>query len=146
MSAAVLHASAVAFGPAGGVLIEGPSGSGKSTLALALIAAGADLVADDRTLVFAQGGALYARAPRTIAGLIELRGLGLLRRAARGLARLRLVVTLGAPDAPRLPAPATCRRSGIEVAHLVVAGHGGPGLARGLAALIARPDPDRAAL
>lgn len=119
MTGAVIHASTVAFGPEGGIVIEGPSGSGKSQLALLLIGQGAELVADDRTLLMASGGGLYARAPRPIAGLIEARGLGLLRLAARRLARVRLVLDLSDPEAaPRLPEPATCRRLGADIALL----------------------------
>lgn len=138
MSAAAVHASAVAFGANGGVLIEGASGSGKSRLALMLVGQGADLVADDRTILFACDGALYARAPAAIAGLVEVRGLGLVRLAARRLARIRLVVALGGAPAARLPEPATCRRLGVEVA--LLAGEAGGALARGLAlALRGRP-------
>jgi HPr kinase/phosphorylase len=132
VSGAIVHASTVAFGPFGGVLIEGASGSGKSALALALVAEGADLVADDRTVIFAQGAALYARAPAAIAGLVEVRGLGLIRQAARRLARVRLVLTLGAA-APRLPDPATCRRLGCDLPHLAAAARPGTAFARGLA-------------
>ncbi len=101
MAPATVHASCVAFGPVGGVLIEGPSGSGKSSLALQLIAAGAELVADDRTVLIASEGALFARAPRPLAGLIEARGLGLLRLVVRRLARVRLVIDLSDPSAAR---------------------------------------------
>lgn len=149
MSAALIHASTVAFGPQGGVLIEGPSGSGKSGLALALVAQGADLVADDRTVIFAQGAALYARAPAAIAGLIEVRGLGLIRLAVRRLARIRLVLTLGAEGVARLPDPATCRRLGCDLPVLAVAGDPGAALARGLALRLASgraPDPGLAAV
>lgn len=122
MSRAIVHASAVAFGPEGAILIEGPSGSGKSWLAMMLIDQGADLVADDRTVLMAQGGAIYARAPRPIAGLIEVRGMGLLRLAARRLARVRLVVDLSATaDAdrtPRLPQAAECHRLGCRLDRL----------------------------
>lgn len=99
------HASAVAFGPDKGILILGRSGAGKSRLALALIDAGAQLVADDQVLLSAQGGALYARAPRSIAGMIEVRGLGLLTMAYRRLARLVLALDLDLPPARRLPEP-----------------------------------------
>ncbi|MCC6001231.1 MAG: hypothetical protein JJU19_10280 [Pararhodobacter sp.] len=81
----------------------GPSGSGKSSLALALIDHGAQLVADDRTCVWAQGGALFARPPRTIQGVAELRGLGLLNLDCRRLVQLRLVIDLSAPETRRLP-------------------------------------------
>lgn len=146
MSAGAVHASAVAFGPEGGVLIEGPSGSGKSHLALLLVGQGADLVADDRTILFARDGALYARAPGPLAGLVEVRGLGLVRLAARRLARVRLVVTLGGPAPARMPEPATCRRLGVEIAHL--AGEARGALARGLAAALRGrpPGPALAAL
>ncbi|MCB1394726.1 MAG: HPr kinase/phosphatase C-terminal domain-containing protein [Rhodobacter sp.] len=104
-AAANHHASAVAFGPEGGILILGRSGAGKSRLALALIDAGAQLVADDQVLLTAQGDAVYARAPRSIAGMIEVRGLGLLTMAYRRLARLVLALDLDLPPARRLPDP-----------------------------------------
>jgi HPr kinase/phosphorylase len=110
----ILHASAVAFGRAGGILIVGASGAGKSTLALRLIAAGAQLVADDRTIVMARGGQLFARAPRPIAGLIEARGTGLVRLLPLRLARLRLIVDLNAPPA-RMPEDATCDLDGVTL-------------------------------
>lgn len=104
MSAANIHASAVAFGPSRGVLILGASGSGKSRLALALIAEGAQLVADDQVFLARSDDALFARAPRSIEGLIEVRGLGILRVAFRRLARLVLAVDMDAEPA-RLPQP-----------------------------------------
>ncbi|MFN3953566.1 MAG: HPr kinase/phosphorylase [Pararhodobacter sp.] len=100
-----LHASTVAFGPTAGVLILGPSGAGKSRLAMALIGLGAQLVADDQTLLASLDDALYARAPRAIAGLLEVRGVGLIRLLPRRLAQVALVVDLGAPAPPRLPEP-----------------------------------------
>lgn len=93
----------MAFGPTAGVLILGPSGAGKSRLAMALIGLGAQLVADDQTLLTPLEGALYARAPRAIAGLLEVRGLGLIRLLPRRLARVALIIDLGAPAPPRLP-------------------------------------------
>lgn len=113
-----LHASAVAFGPARGVVILGPSGAGKSTLALALIGLGAQLVADDQILTMADGGALYARAPRPIAGLIEARGVGILRLPHRPLARIVLALDLAHPAArapERLPALQHRTISGIAL-------------------------------
>ena len=58
-----------------GVLVLGPAGSGKSDLVLRLLDRGFDLVADDRVEI--EHG--MARAPASLAGLIEVRGLGLLR-------------------------------------------------------------------
>ncbi len=72
-----LHATTVAIDGMA-VLIEGASGSGKSDLALRLIDRGAILVSDDQTLVVRAGATLLARAPTTIAGRIEVRGIGLL--------------------------------------------------------------------
>jgi HPr kinase/phosphorylase len=120
VSAANVHASAVAFGPDGGILIEGPSGSGKSWLAMMLIDRGAELIADDRTILIAEGGTLHARAPRPIAGLIEVRGLGLLRLTARRLARVRLLIDLSgdARDLPRLPPATRCDRLGCDLDRL----------------------------
>lgn len=120
-----LHASTVAFGPRAGVLILGPSGSGKSRLALALIEAGAELVADDQTLITPLDGALYARAPRTIAGRLEVRGLGLIRLLPRRLARVALIIDLGAPPPARLPMPQRSVIVGIALPCLAT-GPGGP--------------------
>jgi len=109
---ATIHATAVAIGE-DGILIRGPSGSGKSSLALALIETGephATLVADDRVILAARDGTLYAAVPDTIAGLIELRGLGILRRPYVSPAAIRLCVDLVPPaDAPRLPTEAESR-------------------------------------
>jgi HPr kinase/phosphorylase len=114
VSGTILHASAVAFGRGCGVLILGPSGAGKSSLALRLIAEGAHLVADDRTVVSACDGRLYARAPRPLAGLIEARGLGIVRLAALRLVRLRLVIDLAlAPE--RMPREAARDLQGVTL-------------------------------
>jgi HPr kinase/phosphorylase len=135
VNACVVHASAVAFGPEGGVLIEGPSGSGKSTLALALIEQGADLVADDRTVLMAQDDALFARCPPPIRGLIEVRGLGILRLSARRLACIRLVIDLSDPaGGTRLPPHRTCQRLNRTLPW--IAARPGAALARGLAQLL----------
>lgn len=72
-----LHATTVAIDGMA-VMIEGASGSGKSDLALRLIDRGAVLVSDDQTLVVRSGKTLLARAPTTIAGRIEVRGIGIL--------------------------------------------------------------------
>lgn len=102
-----IHASCVAIGGAG-VLLLGASGSGKSDLALRLIDEGAALVADDRTILFVQRRALHARPPDSIAGLMEVRGLGILKLAHRRRVKLALVVKLGG-TAARLPQPAFFR-------------------------------------
>lgn len=71
-----IHATAVCIAGAG-VLLMGKPGSGKSDLALRLIDRGAILIADDRVVVAAKGNKLLLSAPPTIAGLLEVRGVGL---------------------------------------------------------------------
>ena len=124
-----IHASAVLVG-ARAVLIRGPAGSGKSRLALALIEAAdggslpfARLVADDRTHVDAANGRLVARAPDELAGLIEVRGLGIRRLPYEPAAIVNLVVDLAAHDAERMPAPAQSETdiAGVRLPRLPVA-------------------------
>ena len=103
----MLHATLVARRREGrwrGVLVRGPSGAGKSDLALRAVAAGWRLVADDRVRLWTSGGALYGAAPAALAGLVEARGLGVLRESALPFAATTLVVD--ACDGPeRLPDP-----------------------------------------
>lgn len=109
-----IHASCVAIGGAA-VLLHGPSGAGKSDLALRLIDRGAKLVSDDYTLLNAVGDRLVASAPATIAGRIEVRGLGLIEIPHVAEAYVRLIVALDEPM-PRMPdEPLPTRRiAGIE--------------------------------
>ena len=110
-----VHATSVALG-GDGILLRGPSGSGKSDLALRLIDQGARLVADDQTELERVGGTLEMRAPATIAGRIEVRGLGIIRVPALAAAPLRLVVDLVAPQAAeRLPEPQFCALLEVSV-------------------------------
>ena len=90
-----VHASVVQFNQ-GAVMLMGPSGSGKSTLALALIRQkNAHLVADDRALLQIDAEQnLCATAPENIAGLIEVRGMGLLRIGTEGAARAPAIIRL----------------------------------------------------
>jgi HPr kinase/phosphorylase len=97
-----VHASCVAVAGRG-VLILGPSGAGKSALALRLMALGADLVADDRTLIAVSDDRLIARCPPVLAGLIEARGVGLLNSPALDQATVDLVVDLAQRETDRLP-------------------------------------------
>ncbi len=71
-----IHATSVAIGGRG-ILIAGKAGRGKSDLALRLIDRGAQLVSDDYTRVAAHDGRLWASAPDTIAGRVEVRGIGI---------------------------------------------------------------------
>ena len=99
-----VHASSVAIGDRA-VLLFGPSGAGKSDLALRLIDEGATLVSDDYTELRASDGALIARAPDTIRGRIEVRGLGIMLVPVADDVRVALAVDLE-PPAERLPEPA----------------------------------------
>ncbi|MGP3699250.1 HPr kinase/phosphorylase [Rhodobacter sp. NSM] len=98
----ILHASCVAA-EGRALLILGPSGSGKSSLALSLIGLGALLVADDRTELEVRGEVLVARSPPALSGLIEARGVGILRAPAIHEARVTLAVDLGLQETERLP-------------------------------------------
>jgi HPr kinase/phosphorylase len=109
--AASVHATAVKVGNQA-VLIRGPSGAGKSRLAFDLILAGragqvpqAVLVGDDRVHLDTAGGKLVVRTVPELAGLIEIRGLGVRHCAFIDEAIVDLVVDLQAADAERLPPP-----------------------------------------
>jgi HPr kinase/phosphorylase len=106
-----VHASAVLVGERA-VLIRGPSGSGKSRLAFDLILSGrsgllppAVLVGDDRVHLDTSAGKMLVRPVRELAGLMEIRGLGIRRCDFATEAIVGLVVDLDATDAERLPPP-----------------------------------------
>ena len=126
MTPPTIHASALLVGH-DGILIRGPSGSGKSRLALSLLqsadAGFARLVGDDRIHLEARHGRLLMRPSGALAGLIEVRGLGLLRVAFEPVAVAQAVVDLDAPDAARLPDPAVMAAEieGVTLARLPVA-------------------------
>jgi HPr kinase/phosphorylase len=113
-SETTLHATAVGLGSVCAV-IRGPSGSGKSDLALRCLAVqfpdldlgAAYLVADDRVVVSSSHGShLTAEPPSTLAGLIEVRGLGIITIPFRAPADVALLVDLVGPQAiERLPDP-----------------------------------------
>lgn len=137
---ALLHASCVAAkGPAGpcALLILGPSGSGKSALALELISRGAVLVADDRVALRREGARLLASAPERISGLIEARGVGLLRLPALAAAEVAAVADLRRAEPHRLPPLRRVRLCGVALPRLLCAGAAGaPGTAAALLALL----------
>ena len=103
---ATVHATAISL-PAGGVLLTGPSGAGKSSLAYRLIARhAARLVADDRVRLVAHDNSLFAEPPARLAGLMEVRGIGILRMDYLARAQLDLAVDLvGADAVPRIAEP-----------------------------------------
>lgn len=108
-----------------GVLLRGPSGAGKSDLALRLIEAGGRLISDDQTHLARQGHNLIASAPKTLAGMIEARGVGIMRLSHSQLlarAPLALAVDLVAPDkVERLPEPIRELVLGISLPILALA-------------------------
>lgn len=121
LSSETLHATAVSIGGRG-VLIEGVSGAGKSDLALRLIDRGAVLVSDDYSFIERRDGKVIASAPATIAGKIEVRGLGILAIPHTGETPVDLVVALGEPPS-RLPEPGQARNLlGVDVPLLALDG------------------------
>jgi serine kinase of HPr protein (carbohydrate metabolism regulator) len=129
MASPSIHASAVLVG-ARAVLIQGPAGSGKSRLVLALLSAArqgllpfARFIADDRAHVEAAHGRLLVRPASALAGLIEVRGLGIRRIPHEPVAVVGLVVDLGQTNSERLPDPLQTHAEveGIVLPRLAVA-------------------------
>lgn len=118
-----LHATVVALRIGGawrGVLIQGRSGAGKSDLALRLMQAGWRLVGDDWVDVFACEGALYAAPPATIAGRMEVRGLGVVSRPFLPSTRIALSLHLTHEPVERMPEAAQDVIDGVAVPRLVL--------------------------
>ncbi|PTX75368.1 HPr kinase/phosphorylase [Sulfitobacter mediterraneus] len=109
-----LHATSVSV-EGHAVLILGASGTGKSALALQLIALGAELVADDRTIITRSSKTLRASVPEAIAGQIEARGVGILGVPHAASAQVVLAVDMGRQSAKRLPEPETIDVLGIAL-------------------------------
>jgi HPr kinase/phosphorylase len=114
-----LHATSVLLGDAA-VLLTGPPGAGKSDLALRLIDRGALLVADDQVEVEARESGLFATAPLALRGLLEVRGLGIVRLPFATGARVLLLADLArAPD--RMPAPDHQLIAGVRLPRIALA-------------------------
>jgi HPr kinase/phosphorylase len=120
-----LHASCAALG-GDGVLFLGPSGSGKSELVLRLLGRGWALVADDQVELDSEPpDGLLAAPPASLRGMLEVRGVGLLRDLPVTVpARLRLVVDLlpAGETPPRLPHPARFEAAGRSLPRIALAG------------------------
>jgi serine kinase of HPr protein (carbohydrate metabolism regulator) len=116
-----IHASCVSIGGRA-VLIAGASGSGKSDLALRLIDRGASLVSDDYTQIVAIAGRLVASPPPTIAGRMEVRGVGLVdMRFEEGVTVCLLVDLDRQPE--RLPEGAEADVAGLDLPVIGLAAH-----------------------
>lgn len=99
-----------------GVLLRGASGAGKSDLALRLIDRGACLVADDQTILQRVGQSLFASPPEPIAGVIEIRGIGVFRLShANGVALGAVVDLVEASALARLPEPDCVEFLGVRL-------------------------------
>ncbi|MBQ9236070.1 MAG: HPr kinase/phosphatase C-terminal domain-containing protein [Alphaproteobacteria bacterium] len=111
-----IHASCVAL-KSQGILLLGASGAGKSDLALRLIMNyGAQLVADDRvSLISNAAGALFAACPSAIAGLLEARGVGIIKMPYRKRAKIKLAVKLISHPPERLPLPQFYTFEGVKI-------------------------------
>ncbi len=112
---ALLHGTCIEVSGAG-VLVRGPSGSGKSDLALRLIDRGARLVADDQVEVTAFGDHLIAAAPEALAGMLEVRGLGIVAVETVASQRVDLVVDLMAAEpVERMPKDESVTIEGVAL-------------------------------
>ncbi len=99
-----------------GVLILGDSGSGKSDMALRLITLfSAKLVSDDRTDVFNDSGIIKAKAPNTLKGLLEVRGVGIVKQEYEKETKVDLVIKLTDNKIERMPLPQSYKIEGIEI-------------------------------
>ena len=102
-SCVTVHATSVCVDGSAALLI-GPSGSGKSSLALQMIGFGAQLISDDQTTMkLTDGGEIRLSAPVATRGMIEARGIGLLRADHVEASKLRLIVNLAGVETDRLP-------------------------------------------
>jgi HPr kinase/phosphorylase len=139
----MVHATCIAF-DGHGILLRGPAGSGKSDLALRAIDRGAQLVADDQVVLDRDGENLMASAPSSLHGLIEIRGIGIMRMDAAAQVPVALVADL--MDAPeRLPEPRWCEIGGIDIPWLAVAPFEASAPVKLRFALMAALEPERLA-
>ncbi|KLN62595.1 hypothetical protein WH96_03770 [Kiloniella spongiae] len=119
----LVHSTTIAFEKGGwltAVLLRGEPGAGKSDLALRVIDAGrAELVSDDQTILVRQGNKLLASAPSTIAGKLEVRGLGIVSFSYCSDVPVGLIVDLvSREEVERLPESAREEILGIEISRM----------------------------
>lgn len=149
-----VHGTGLLLGSTG-VLLRGPSGAGKSVLALSLLdrwegrGLPAFLVSDDRVDLVQTGRDLSMKAPDSLAGLIELRGRGIVQRPHKSLVTLNLVIDL-VPDLARMLeedamvteiAGASVPRAPVPTADVVSVGHQMLLVIEAIAALGGEPTP-----
>ena len=140
-----VHATCIAI-DGHGILLRGPSGSGKSDLALRAIDQGARLVADDRVALTRRGDSVIASAPSSLHGLIEIRGLGIMRMDAAAEARIALVADMAdSRRIERLPERRRCEIEGTAIPWMAVDPFQASATAKLRLALAAALDPARLA-
>ena len=139
----MVHGTCIAF-DGHGVLLRGAAGSGKSDLALRAINRGARLVADDQVVLARHGDGVIASAPASLHGLIEIRGLGIMRMDAAAEARIALVADMTEPHAiERLPDRRLCDIDGVSIPWLALAPFEASASAKLRFALMAALEPSR---
>lgn len=109
----LIHATAVGI-DGRAVLLTGPSGAGKSDLALRLIDRGAVLVSDDQVMLETEDHRLLASAPASIAGRMEVRGIGIVAMPHQSRVPVAIVIDLS-EEPERMPHPRTQALCGIAV-------------------------------
>lgn len=141
----IVHATCIAV-DGHGILLRGPSGSGKSDLAVRAIDRGARLVADDRVVLTRHGESVIASAPAALHGLIEIRGLGIVRMDAAAEARIALVADMTDPRGiERLPEQRRCEIEGAAIPWVALSPFEASATAKLRYALAAALDPARLA-
>ncbi len=146
----MVHATCIAFdGKA--ILLRGPPGSGKSDLAIRALAAGARLIADDQVVLAAAGNEILASAPAALRGMIEVRGVGIMRMEADGEAPVALIADLPDPRSvaaeplERMPEDRNCALLGVALPCFKIAPFEASAVAKLRLALAAATSPDRLA-
>jgi serine kinase of HPr protein (carbohydrate metabolism regulator) len=144
----LVHATCIAFdGKA--VLLRGPPGSGKSDLAIRALAAGARLIADDQVVLESAGDEILASAPDALRGMIEVRGIGVMRIEADAEAPVALIADLPDPRSAaaepleRMPEHRSCALMGITLPWLKIAPFEASAVAKLRLALAAATSSDR---